>query len=70
MITQLKDDQGQWCSCNYFSDLFTSRGIIAALILNSVCRKITDDQNNFLLMPSTAPEIKDAIFSMRPAQTE
>lgn len=57
-ITHLKDDMGRVCTWNdglpeliqlYFSDLFRSRGCHDSAVLDTVSRKLTDQQNSFLI---------------------
>ena len=74
-ISQLKDASGTWCRwdnglqqliVNHFKDIFTSRGSESGPILSTVHKKITDQQNQFLLRPFVGQEVKDAVFAMHP----
>lgn len=50
----------------YFSKLFQSEGSTSADILSCVATKITAAQNQELLEPFTATDVRDALFSMHP----
>jgi len=39
------------------------------LVLDHVCRKVTDDMNNFLCAPFTENEVKNALFQMCPTKS-
>ncbi|KAH9683739.1 reverse transcriptase domain-containing protein [Citrus sinensis] len=75
MNSRLRNSSGQWCSNpaevnsligEYFSKLFHSEGSISAEIISCVATKITTAQNQKLLEPFTATDVRDALFSMHP----
>ncbi|KAH9708700.1 reverse transcriptase domain-containing protein [Citrus sinensis] len=75
MIGRLRNSAGQWCSNlaevnsligEYFSKLFHSEGSTSADIISCVATKITATQNQELLEPFTATDVRDALFSMHP----
>ena len=72
---QLKDEQGVWHTWNnglqqlifnYFGDLFKLGGSDVEPILCNVPRRVTEEQNRYLLNPFEAEEVKTAPFSMHP----
>ncbi|KAH9648318.1 reverse transcriptase domain-containing protein [Citrus sinensis] len=74
-IGRLRNSSGQWCSnsaevnsliVEYFSKLFHSEGSTSADILSCVATKIAAAQNQDLLEPFTATDVRDALFSMHP----
>ena len=71
----LKDEQGVWHTWNnglqqlifnYFGDLFKSGGSDVEPILCNVPRRVTEEQNRYLLNPFEEEEVKTAPFSMHP----
>ncbi|KAH9786028.1 reverse transcriptase domain-containing protein [Citrus sinensis] len=75
MIGRLWNSAGQWCSNpavvnsligEYFSKLFHLEGSTSAYIISCVATKITAAQNQELLEPFTAIDVRDALFSMHP----
>ena len=75
LIKQLQDDQGMWYTwesglgdhiCDYFKDLFISRGCSGDSIFDKVQSKVSGEQNENLIRPFCAEEVKAAIFSMHP----
>lgn len=74
-ITKQKDDSGQWQDWNsgvqeiiyqYFSNIFVSQGCDCDAILRHVQLKISDAQNQLLMEPFSAEDIKAALFFMYP----
>ena len=75
MIRRLRNNSGQWCTnsaevnsllVEYFSNLYHSEGNASEDILACVATKITAEQNQELLEPFTATDVRDALFSMHP----
>ena len=55
---------------DYYCNLFEYEGTSNMhLILDHVCRKVTDDMNNFLCAPFTENEVKIALFQMCPTKS-
>ena len=70
---QLKDEQGVWHKWNnglqqlifhYFGDLFKLGGSDVEPILCNVPRRVTEEQNRYLLNPFEAEKVKTTLFSM------
>ena len=71
-ISQLKDDNGQWCTWNHglqqlivnnFSTIFTSKSSTNEPMLKAVEKKVKEEHNKYLLRPFETHEVKDS-FSM------
>ncbi|KAL8093146.1 hypothetical protein AgCh_035147 [Apium graveolens] len=74
-INKLKNEDGQWLEwenglaemmSGYFMSLFTATQVDWQEVVSYVPNSITRDQNDHLLGPVSADEVKEALFQMNP----
>lgn len=74
-IQKLRNEQGDWCSWQtglqdvikeYYQQLFTADQTQGEVVLNCINQTITEQQNEILLEPVSAEEVKDVVFHMHP----
>lgn len=72
-VTRLKNESGDWVDKslglsdlvrNYFTDIFASQGFDPHLFLQGIEHRVTESQNEQLLVPFTELDVKEPLFSM------